>query len=109
MVEDSEIINRPVSGQNNCHVGIGSSNFTVRRTEITGCENALDIGSPGNVTSTDNYVHDLDTTGPSYVWGNSDRTPTASRSRRAASNIVIRHNTIDPVGAVTGGARRRSS
>ena len=32
VVEDSEIINRPVAGQPNCHNGIGNSNFTVRRS-----------------------------------------------------------------------------
>ena len=36
VVEDSEIVNRPVAGQNNCHNGIGDGNFTVRRSEITG-------------------------------------------------------------------------
>ena len=46
LIEDSEIVNRPVSGQNNCHNAIGDSNFTVRRTEISGCENAPDIGAP---------------------------------------------------------------
>ena len=64
VIEDSEIINRPVAGQNNCHNAIGFGNFTVRRTEIAGCENGADMGG-GNVTFTDNYVHDLDTTGPS--------------------------------------------
>jgi hypothetical protein len=104
LVEDSEIINRPVSGQNNCHVGIGSSNFTVRRTEITGCENALDVGSPGNVTLTDSYVHDLDVTGPSYVFGTSGpHTDGIQFPFGNAGNIVIRHNTIDPVAGSSGG------
>jgi hypothetical protein len=62
VVEDSELVNRPTAGQPNCHNGIGSSNFTVRRSEITGCENAADVGGD-NVTLTDNYIHDLDTTG----------------------------------------------
>ena len=69
VIEDSEIINRPVSGQPNCHNAIGWGNFTVRRTEITGCENGADMGG-GNVTFEDNYVHDLDT-GAEPVWGNS--------------------------------------
>jgi len=92
-----------VSGQNNCHVGIGSSNFTVRRTEITGCENALDVGSPGNVTLTDSYIHDLDITGPSYVFGTSGpHTDGIQFPFGGASNIVIRHNTIDPVAGNSG-------
>jgi hypothetical protein len=104
VVEDSEVINRPVSGQNNCHVGIGDSSFTVRRTEITGCENALNIGSPGNVRFTDNYVHDLDTQGPSYVWGNKPHTD-GIQVAEGASNLVIRHNTIYPTagGGATSG------
>jgi hypothetical protein len=104
VVQDSEIINRPVSGQPNCHNGIGNSNFTVRRSEITGCENAMNIDSPGNVTFVDNYVHDLDTDGPSYVWGNSPHTD-GIQVGQAASNLVIRHNWIDPSagGGVTSG------
>jgi hypothetical protein len=95
LVEDSEIINQPESGHPNCHNGIGSSNFTVRRTEITGCENGMNIDSPGNVTFVDNYVHDLDTHGPSYVWGNGPHTD-GIQVGEAASNLVIRHNSIDP-------------
>jgi hypothetical protein len=104
VVQDSEIINRPASGQPNCHNGIGNSNFTVRRSEITGCENAMNIDSPGNVTFVDNYVHDLDTDGPSYVWGNSPHTD-GIQVGQAASNLVIRHNWIDPSagGGVTSG------
>jgi hypothetical protein len=95
VIEDSEIINRPVAGQPNCHNGIGNSSFTVQRTEITGCENAMNIDSPGNVTFVGNYVHDLDTTGPSYVWGNSPHTD-GIQIGQAASNLVIRNNWIDP-------------
>jgi hypothetical protein len=104
VIEDSELLNVRASGQKNCHVGIGSSNFTVRRSEISGCENALNIDNPGNVTFTDNYVHDLDTTGPSYVWGNEPHTD-GIQVGEAASNLIIRHNTIDPSpgGGVTSG------
>jgi len=93
-VEDSEIINRPVAGQNNCHNGIGDSNFTVLRTEITGCENAANIGGD-NVTFIDDYIHDLDTVGPSYVWGNAPHTDGLQLSP-GADNLVVRHNWIDP-------------
>jgi len=49
-------------------------------------------------------VHDLDTTGPSYVWGNSPHTD-GIQVGEAASNLVIRQNTIDPTpgGGVTSG------
>jgi len=96
LVEDSEIINRPVAGQNNCHNAIGDANYTVRRTEITGCENGLNVGSPGNVRLEDSYIHDLDITGPSYVFGNAPHTDGIQFPFGDASNIVIRHNTIDP-------------
>jgi hypothetical protein len=95
VIENSEIINRPTSGQPNCHNGIGDSNFTVRQTEITGCENGMNISAPGNVTFTDNYIHDLDRTGPSYVFGNSPHTD-GIQVQEGASNFVIRHNWIDP-------------
>jgi hypothetical protein len=99
-VEDSELLNQAAAGQKNCHVGIGSSTFTVVRTEITGCENAADIGGD-HVTMTDNYIHDLDTTGPSYVWGNDPHTDGLQMSP-GADNITIRHNWIDPTAG--GGA-----
>jgi len=100
VVEDSEIVNRPLAG-NNCHNAIGDDNFTVRRVEISGCENAANIGGD-NVTIVDSYVHDLDTTGPSYVWGNEPHTDGLQMSP-GADNIVVRHNTIDPApgGGVT--------
>lgn len=99
LIEDSELINQRVTG-NNCHVGVGSANFTVRRTEITGCENGFNV-TGNNVTITDNYVHDLDTVGPSYVFGNSPHTDGIQIG--AAQFVTITHNTIDPVGAVVGG------
>ena len=94
LVEDSEI--RDAAGGNKCHNGIGNSNFTVRRTEISGCENGMNVNSPGNITFTDNYVHDLDQYGPSYVWGNSPHTD-GIQIGASAANLVFRHNTIDPV------------
>jgi Bacterial TSP3 repeat len=56
VVEDSEITD--TDGGLMCHDAIGFGNFTMRRTEVTGCENAADVGE-GNVTFADNYVHDL--------------------------------------------------
>jgi hypothetical protein len=100
LVEDSEIINRPVAGQPNCHNAIGSADFTVRRTEITGCENGVDVSPAGNVTVADNWIHDLDTVGPSYVFGSNPHTDGIQASQSV--NLIIRHNTIDPVGSVVG-------
>ena len=92
VVEDSEILDGPDTGQNNCHNGIGFGGFTVRRTEITGCENAADVGED-NVVFADNYVHDLDTEGPSHVWGNSPHTDGIQGN---GSTVTISHNWIDP-------------
>ena len=100
VVEDSEIINNPGVG-NNCHVGIGDANFTIRTTEITGCENAINLDSPGNVNIEDNYFHDLDTVGPSYVFGNDPHTD-GIQAGEGAANVIIRHNYIDPVGSTVG-------
>jgi hypothetical protein len=103
VVEDSELLNRPVAGQNNCHNAIGFDNFTVRRSEIAGCENAADANN--NISFTDNFVHDLDTTGPSWVWGNEPHTD-GIQIGEGASSLVIRHNWIDPTptsGGVTSG------
>ena len=86
MVEDSEILDGPDTGQNNCHNGIGFGGFTVRRTEISGCENGATFG--GTTTSSKLRVHDLDTTGPSYVWVTSSRTRTAFRA--TAANVPSR-------------------
>jgi hypothetical protein len=96
VIEDSEIINQPVSGKPNCHNGIGNSNLTVRRTEITGCENALNIDGPGNVTFVDNYVHDLDVVGPSWVFGTSGPHTDGIQMQEGGANLVIRHNWISP-------------
>jgi hypothetical protein len=93
-IEDSELVDGPDTGQNNCHNGVGDSSFTVRRTEITGCENAANFGGD-NITFADNYIHDLDTTGPSHVWGMDPHTDGLQMSP-GADNIVVRHNWIDP-------------
>jgi hypothetical protein len=98
LVEDSEIVNRPAAGQNNCHNGIGWGNFTMRRVEISGCENGVDVGD-GNLVVEDSYIHDLDTEGPSYVWGNS---PHTDGFQGTGSNVIIRHNTIDPTADNSG-------
>jgi hypothetical protein len=37
-------------------------------------ENAVNIDGPGTMVFEDDYVHDLDTTGPSYVFGDDPHT-----------------------------------
>jgi hypothetical protein len=98
VVEDSELLDGPDTGQANCHNGIAFGGYTIRRSEITGCENAVDAAD-GNATIADNYIHDLDTVGPSHVWGNS---PHTDGIQVAGDNVNILHNWVDPV-AVSGG------
>jgi hypothetical protein len=105
VVEDSELVNEnSSSAENRCHNAIGFGGYTLRRTESTGCENGADAGG-GNVTLVDNYVHDLDTVGPSWVFGTSGPHTDGIQMGQAASNVVIRHNWIDPSpgGGVTSG------
>ena len=52
-IEDSEIDCKGTPGS----AGIGEADFIVRRVEIAGCENGLDINQ--NALIEDNYVHDL--------------------------------------------------
>jgi hypothetical protein len=92
VVEDCELLDGPDTGENNCHNAIGFGGFTIRRSEIVGCENAADVGG-GNATLADNFIHDLDTQGPSHVWGNS---PHTDGIQGTGDNVVVRHNWIDP-------------
>jgi hypothetical protein len=83
VVEDSEIV-----GQGSCHVGLGSNNFTVRRTEFTACENGMDIGTTGNVIVEDNWIHDLYTGGGAHTDG--------IQIGQGAHDLIIRRNHISP-------------
>lgn len=64
--------------------GVSASGFTVRRTEVTGCENGFNVA--GDVTVEDSWVHDLDDSGDAHTDG--------AQFNQGASNIVFRHNTI---------------
>jgi hypothetical protein len=92
VVEDSELLDGPDTGQANCHNGIGMGNYTIRRSEITGCENAIDAAD-GNAIVADNFIHDLDTSGPSHVWGNS---PHTDGMQIAGDNVSVLRNWVDP-------------
>jgi hypothetical protein len=65
---------------------VGGGNLTIRRVEMTGCENGAHAES--NFTMVDSWVHDLDTTDDNHTDG-------IQMSANAAS-VLVRHNTIDP-------------
>jgi hypothetical protein len=96
VVEDSELINRPVAGQPNCHNGIATGNFTARRLEITGCENGAEMFR-GSVVFEGNWIHDLDNVGPSYVFGDAQPHTDGIQLNGGGANVVIRNNHIDPL------------
>jgi PKD repeat protein len=88
VIEDSEL-----DGEGNRSTAIGSSNFTLRRVEITGAENGCDIGGSGNVTVVDSYIHDLTTTGDAHTDG--------CQIGQGAHDLIFRHNYISPQGVGT--------
>jgi hypothetical protein len=95
LVEDSELINRPATGQPNCHNGIAMGSYTARRVEIAGCENGAEMAH-GNVLFEDNWIHNLDNVGPSYFFGNQAGHPDGIQLQNGAHSIV-RHNNVDPI------------
>jgi hypothetical protein len=90
VVEYSDILDLP--GGLKCHNGFNGSGMTIRFNDISGCENALNDGRDN--TFERNYVHDLDTTGPSHVWGND---PHTDGIQDVDLNSRIVGNWIDPV------------
>lgn len=100
-VWNSELINLAETGENRCHNGIQENNFLLDKVEITGCENAINIESPGNVHVFGTYIHDLDTVGPSYIWGNDPHTD-GVQINGGSANVLFSHTGIDPVGSVIG-------
>jgi hypothetical protein len=81
VLEDCEI-----DGLNANNTAIGSANLTVRRCNIHGAENGLNVS--GNVTVEDSYIHDLTTANGAHTDG--------AQFNQGASDIVFRHNTIRP-------------
>ncbi|MBA2954219.1 hypothetical protein GON03_07790 [Nocardioides sp. MAH-18] len=94
LLEDVEIDCQNFGGN-----AIGEANVTVRRANIHGCENGLDVNQ--NITVEDSYIHDLFNTAASHTDGiqfaNFRLVGTDWVS--GSANIVIRHNTIYGVGA----------
>jgi hypothetical protein len=89
VIEDSEFDG---GGSNNN--AIGSSGFTLRRVEIAGSENGIDINSGGNVTVEDSYIHDLTTANGAHTDG--------AQVGQGAHDVVFRHNTIQPKPSTAG-------
>jgi hypothetical protein len=81
LVEDSVI-----DGEQNPGNGISPANYTLRRVNILGVENGVDISDSGNVTVEDCYIHMLRNTATSHTDG--------IQLGQGSSNIVIRHNNI---------------
>jgi hypothetical protein len=79
LIEDSEI-----DGLNANGTCIGSSNLTVRRANIHGCENGFNVS--GTTTVEDSYIHDLTTANGAHTDG--------AQFGQGASDIVFRHNTM---------------
>jgi hypothetical protein len=83
VIEDSEL-----DGEGSTNTAVGSGNFTLRRVEITGSENGVDIDSTGNVTVEDSYIHDLTTSQGAHTDG--------AQLGEGAHDVVFRHNWISP-------------
>jgi hypothetical protein len=85
LVEDSKIECGHRPGQ----TGISNSNFTVRRTEVLGCENL--IWAERNVVIEDSYIHDPIRC---CTWPEPKPHTDSIQSPAGASNIRLEHNTI---------------
>ena len=96
LLEDVEIDCRNAPGS----VGVGDALVTVRRAEITGCENGLDINQ--EVTIEDSYIHGFYNGGEAHMDGIQLAGHYVNgQVVGGALNVVIRHNTIygmDPNG-----------
>jgi hypothetical protein len=89
LIEDSEVDGLGANGT--C---IGSSDMTVRRANIHGCENGFNVS--GSTTVEDSYIHDLTTANGAHTDG--------AQFNQGASDITFRHNTIrdQPAGTTPG-------
>lgn len=79
-IEDSEI-----SCQNSNNNGLSAANAVLRRVEISGCENGINLGGP--MTVEDSWIHGLVTANGAHTDG--------IQVNQGAGNFTIRHNTID--------------
>lgn len=90
LFEDVEITCNDTPGSNGYSNGSGGS-VTLRRADIHGCENGLNV--PGNTIVTDTWIHDLFDGGDAHTDG--------AQFNQGASNINFTHNTIDVRGNTT--------
>ncbi|MEM8902261.1 MAG: right-handed parallel beta-helix repeat-containing protein, partial [Actinomycetota bacterium] len=79
VIEDSTLI-----GERPCSAGIGFSNFTARRVDISGCADGMKAN--GNVLVENSHIHDL------RKWAGTHNDGIQSTG---GSNIVIRNNIIE--------------
>jgi hypothetical protein len=89
VIEDSEL-----DGEGSNSMSLGTNNFTLRRVEITGTENGMDIDSGGNVTVQDSWIHDLTTANGAHTDG--------AQISQGAHDVLFRHNTIQPTSSGGG-------
>lgn len=96
-VEDTEIDCKNTNG-----TGVNEADFTLRRVNIHGCENGLDMNQ--NVLIEDSYIHDLYNSSAAHADGIQFGTGHWNGSSYVCgtgcvNNITIRHNTIYGMGA----------
>lgn len=97
VVEDSEI---DCGGTVGSH-GVGEANFTLRRVEITQCENGIDANQ--NILIEDSYIHNLSHNGSDphedgIQLGAGFWNGTSAYISNGLRNITVRHNTIFGMG-----------
>jgi hypothetical protein len=95
LVEDSEVTCSNTNG-----TGIGEALLTIRRVEITGCENGVDLNQ--NVLIEDSFIHDLASVGTDphedgvqLAWGRIEN----GQVVEGAKNITLRHSTVYGINA----------
>jgi len=79
-----QVIDSTITGNGGNNTCIGSSNLSLLRVELTGCENGLNVS--GSVTVTNSWIHDLVTANGAHTDG--------AQFNQGASSIIFQHNTI---------------
>jgi hypothetical protein len=92
-VEDSEVDCKNLGGN-----GFGEANIVVRRVNVHGCENGLDINQ--NITVEESYIHDLYNQGSAHTDGAQLASGHYESGvlKPAARNVTFLHNTIYGMG-----------
>lgn len=80
VIEDSEVFCPPGNGG----TAIGEDNVTVRRLDVSGCENGFDVDK--SFTIEDSYIHDLYQSAEAHTDG--------VQMWSTVDGVTIRHNTI---------------